>query len=282
MRIGFLTAIFSEWDLDKLLKWAYDNGFEALEVYAGPRSRHIDPDKVLKGHAGEVRRKFEEKGIMISALAFYPNNLDPDEKKRRENHEHIRKMIEAASQLDVSVICTFVGAVKNFLCYGIEESLRLFREEFLRIVDHAKDHEVKIAFENCPMGGWNIAFAPFVWDEIFKLSPILGLNFDPSHLVWQGIDCIAVAREYSKRIFHVHAKDTEILRHTLSRNGIYSRGWWRYRIPGWGVINWRALISALREGGYDYVLSVEMEDPIFRADEGLVLGLKYLKSMLGH
>jgi len=282
MKIGFLTAIFSQWDLDRLLKWASEKGFEALEVYAGPNSLHINPEDVLKGKAGEVKKKFEDKGISISALAYYPNNLDPDVKKRKENNEYIRKMIEAASQLDVNVVCTFVGAVENFLCSGVKKSLELFREVFTPIADYAKEHDVKIAFENCPMGGWNIAFAPFVWDEIFKLSPALGLNLDPSHLVWQGIDYIQVAREYHNRIYHVHAKDTEIIKGNLSRNGIYSHGWWRYRTPGWGVINWKAFITALREGGYNYVLSVEMEDPIFEAEEGLVLGLRYLKGLVVH
>ena len=249
-------------------------------MYAGPRSKHIDPEKVLKGGAGEVKGLFEREGIKISALAYYPNNLDQDERKRKANNDHIKVMIEAASQLDVVVVCTFVGSYGNFLCEGIDKSLRIFKEVFPPLLDFAREHDVKVAIENCPLGGWNIAFSPEIWDEIFKVGDNIGLNFDPSHLVWQGIDYIGAIYDYGSRIFHVHAKDTEILETRLGRVGILGRGWWRYRVPGWGEIDWKKLITALYEVGYDYVLSIEMEDPIFKPEEGLLLGLRYLAQLI--
>ena len=278
--VGFYTAVFREWSLEKLLEWATKNGFKALEVYAGPKSKHIDPEEVTKGKAMKLKRAFEEKDLYISSLAYYPNNLDPNEEKRRANINHIKIMIDAASQLDVNIICTFIGSNGNFFCTGIETSLKLFKEVFPEIIDHAKDHDIRIAIENCPLGGWNIAFSPEIWDEIFSIGTNIGLNFDPSHLVWQGIDYVKAIYDYGKRIFHTHAKDTEVFKGKLRRSGIYGKGWWRYRVPGWGEIDWRKVITALKDVGYDYVLSIEMEDPLFKPEEGLILGLRYLSSLL--
>ena len=148
---------------------------------------------------------------------------------------------------------------------------------------------MRLAIENCPMPDWqveglagNIAYSPVVWDELFGRieDENFGLNLDPSHLYWLGIDYLQVVRDYADRIFHTHAKDTEIIYERLDEVGIYGGGWWRYRVPGWGLIDWRALVSALREAGYDYVLSVEHEDPLFGPEEGVLAAKRYLSQIV--
>jgi len=157
--------------------------------------------------------------------------------------------------------------------------------------------------ENCPMESWlqfglpgNFAYSPELWSALFNEVPAenFGLNFDPSHLYWLGIDYIQAVKYYSKKIFHAHAKDTEIIPEGKFRYGIFGRqidpqpwksGWWRYRIPGLGEIDWQKFISTLQEYGYDYVLSIEHEDPVWEGTEekvksGLQMGLKHLRQFI--
>lgn len=273
-------------DFEKVVAWASKNGFEMLEVVAHPGSRHIDPDRLLReGAAGRIRKLLSDNNISISSLAYYPNNLDPDVRRRERNHENVKRVIEACAELDVEVACTFAGGFPA----PLNDVLNAFAESFPALVDYAEDHGVKIAIENCPMVGWqapyvpgNIAYSPLIWERVFSIIPsrALGLNLDPSHLVWQRIDYVEATKKFGDRVYHTHAKDTEIVRSRLQETGIMGQGWWRYRIPGWGVIDWRAFVSALREGGYDYVLSIEHEDPFFEGTEGLLLGKRYLSALL--
>jgi len=285
LKIGFLTTVLGDLAFEKVVAWASNNGFEALEVAAHPESRHIDPAKILEHGAGEVKKLLSENNISISGLAYYPNNLEPNIEARERNHEAIKRMIEASAMLDVDVVCTFVGAFPA----SIDAVLKVFAEAFPPIVDYAEEHGVKIAVENCPMIGWhapyvpgNITYSPKIWEKMFKMVPsrAFGLNLDPSHLVWQKIDYIEATRRFGDRIFHTHAKDTEIISSRLTEVGIIGSGWWRYRIPGWGVINWKGFITALKESGYDHVLSIEHEDPFFRGMEGLVMGKRCLDALI--
>ncbi|OYV86611.1 MAG: hypothetical protein B7Z63_03740 [Ignavibacteriae bacterium 37-53-5] len=171
--------------------------------------------------------------------------------------------------------------------------------EFKDIMKFADDHGVKIMIENCPMENWqsfglpgNYAYSPELWDALFNEIPSdnFGLNLDPSHLYWLGIDYVQCVKDYAPKIFHTHAKDTEILRDGRQRYGIFSRqmeptpwksGWWRYRMPGMGEIDWKKYISTLQEVGYEGVLSIEHEDPVWEGSEekvkrGLVAGLRHL------
>lgn len=281
MRVGFFTAIFREWDFERVVRWAAEHGFSVIEVYAAPGSKHIDP-AADGGRVGEIKRLLEAHGVEVSALSYHPNNLDPDPEKRRRNHEHLRLCIDMAHRLEVPVVSTFVGSPAHFLTLDLERALAQIKEAFEPLVKHAEDAGVRLAIENCPMGGWNLAYSPAMWRALFELvpSPSLGLNFDPSHLVWQFIDYVKAVRDFGDRIFHVHAKDTEIMYERLDEVGIYGGGWWRYRVPGWGLIDWRALVSALREAGYDYVLSIEHEDPLFGPEEGVLAAKKYLSQIV--
>ena len=281
MKVGFFTAILRNLKFEQVLEWASKHGFELIEVYSAPGSPHIDPSKDLS-RASEIKKLLEKYNVGISAISYHPNNLHPDLEKRKEFNEHLKKCIEMAYKLEVNVVSTFAGSPAHYLSADLNYLLDEFEKVFKEIVKYAEDRNVKIAFENCPAGGWNLAYNPTMWDLLFERVPSdnLGLNLDPSHLVWQFIDYVSVARKYGKKIFHTHAKDTEVLYDKLSEVGIYGRGWWRYRIPGWGEIDWRAYITALREGGYDFVLSIEHEDPVFKPIEGVLLGKKYLENIL--
>ena len=241
----------------------------------------MDAERILAGEAERVKRVCEGCGLEISAVGHYPNHLDPDPERRREHAEYFLKLIDAASLLGAPVVCTFAGRDP---ARSIEDNIEDFKRHFEPLVERAAERGVKIAFENCP-GGHNIAISPYAWELMFKAidSPVVGLEFDPSHLVWQGIDYVKAVYEFGERIYHVHAKDTEIIRPELERKGIFGSGWWRYRIPGWGEVDWRRFVAALLDVGYEGNLDIEHEDPVFHGErfkEGLLLGLRFLSQFV--
>jgi len=303
MKIGFFTACLPEVALSDLVKWASSRGFEALELAAWPvdssrdyQARQIDTARFSQEDAKRVKELFAEHKMLISALGYYDNNLDSDLKVRKQHLDHLQKVIKVASMLGVPYVGTFVGGRPDREPGDIIKEIgRVFRD----IMKFADDHGVKIMVENCPMENWqrfglpgNYAYSPELWDALFNEIPSdnFGLNLDPSHLYWLGIDYVQCVKDYASKIFHTHAKDTEILRDGRQRYGIFSRqidptpwksGWWRYRMPGMGEIDWKKYISTLQEIGYDGVLSIEHEDPVWEGSEekvkrGLVAGLRHL------
>jgi sugar phosphate isomerase/epimerase len=286
MKLGLLTAAFPRLSLEKTAAWASENGYEMLEVACWPagggeRRRyagvaHIDVERL---DPGRVRDVLDRHGLEISSLAYYPNNLHPDAGERRAANTHLRKVIDAASALGVPTVGTFVGRDKT---KNVPDNLREFRKVWPRLVDHAERRGVSIAIENCPMifswdewpGGTNLASTPAVWDELFTIVPSerFGLNLDPSHLVWLRIDHERVVRDYAARILHVHAKDMEVDRDGLYRNGVVSlgMGWQIPRLPGLGEVRWDRFLSQLYKVGYDGVVSVEHEDRAFEGSLELV------------
>ncbi len=286
MKLGLLTAPFPRRSLDRVAEWAAGESFEMLEVACWPAAggerrryagtSHID---VANFEPDRVHEVLEKHGLEISSLAYYPNNLHPDPNERRAANTHLRKVIDAASKLGVPIVGTFVGRDKT---KNVPDNFREFRKVWPRLVDHAESKGVKIAIENCPMifswdewpGGTNLAATPAAWDEMFSIvdSPSLGLNLDPSHLIWLQIDYERVVRDFAEKILHVHAKDLEIDRDGLYRNGTLSlgMGWQVPRLPGLGEVRWDRFVAALYRAGYDYVVSIEHEDRAFEATEDLV------------
>jgi sugar phosphate isomerase/epimerase len=286
MKLGLLTAPFPQRSLEQVAMWAAGEGFQMLEVASWPAAggerrryagtSHID---VARVDSVAVRELLAKHGLEISSLAYYPNNLHPDPRERRAANTHLRKVIDAAATLDVPIVGTFVGRDKT---KNVPDNFREFRKVWPRLVEHAESRGVKIAIENCPMifswdewpGGTNLAASPAMWDEMFSIvdSPSFGLNLDPSHLVWLMIDYERVVRDYADRIFHVHAKDMEIDRDGLYRNGTISlgMGWQVPRLPGLGEVRWDRFVAALYRAGYDYVVSIEHEDRAFERTEALV------------
>jgi sugar phosphate isomerase/epimerase len=297
MKLGMFTACFPDLTLTEVASWAAAAGYQALEVASWPAGSdrpytpcHLD---VGSFDPEEVLGMFETRGLVLSSLAFYDNNLHPDPVMRLRVNEHLRACIDAAQKLGCPTVGTFVGRDP---AKSVPENLRDAERIFAPLVEHAGEQGVSIVIENCVMEGWhpdgypgNLAYSPELWEWMFSLG--LFLNFDPSHLVWMGIDPIAVLRSYIGNVIHVQAKDIEVFPEARNRFGYPGRavgrdnpwdsGWWRYRIPGLGEIDWRRVIDVLYEGGFDGVVSVEHEDPIWSGgDEKTKAGLELAYSTL--
>lgn len=289
MKLAFLNSCLKELSLEDTFRWAKDNGFQYLELSGAPWYKHIDIEELARGNIDWLLSLQERYGVKIVAIMYGGRNLDPDPSIREESLKRLRAMIKSAKNLGVPVISTFIG---RDYTKPIKENLDLVKKVWPPIVEFAENYNIKIAIENCPMmgvwpSGLNIAYSPDIWHEIFNILPSknLGLNLDPSHLVWQGIDYIKAVKDFGDKIYHVHAKDTEILKDKLNVTGIYGEGWWRYRIPGRGIIDWGKFIDTLLQVGYDGVISIEHEDPVWEGSEGkvkkgLLLAKKYLDQFL--
>lgn len=266
-------------NLEKTVEWASEKGFKALEIGSDPGSPLIDPEKVLRQGTSEIKKALEKSDVIASCLTWCPNNMDPNLEIRRRNNEHVRRMIEAAAKLEIPVISTWIGKVPG----TVEENMEVYAEVWPPIVEHAEKHGVKIAIENCAA---NIAYRPDIWEKMFEIIPSksLGLNFDPSHLVFQFIDYLDALRKFGDRVYHTHCKDTEILKWRLAWVGYTGDRWWRFRIPGLGDIDWKKFVTTLQDQKYDYVLSIEHEDPLYHGaegfKEGLIIGRRHLAQFI--
>lgn len=289
MRLGFLTAAFPNQDLEQVAEWAGANRFESLEIAcwpsAGGEARrysgvcHLDVAQLDEGRARDVRHLLESHGLEISALAYYPNPLDPDPGIRRAAQEHLKQVILAAQRLGVDTVATFVGRDQ---AKSLTRALVDYEEQWPLLVAFAAEHRVRLAIENCPMifsedewpGGHNLAYSPALWRRMFEIIPSdnFGLNLDPSHLVWQMIDLQRAVREFAPKIFHVHAKDLEVDRDGLFEHGVMSLGigWQIPRLPGLGQVHWGRFIGALYRAGYDGFISIEHEDRDFEGGLELI------------
>ena len=288
MKLGLLTAPWPDTPLDEIARWSSGNGFEMLEVCCWPSDEgstrryggicHIDVDGLTQDRADEIVERLRGTAIEISGLGYYPNPLHPDADHRTAVSDHLKKVITAAAMMDVPVVNTFIGANQT---KTQAENWDHAKEIWHPIVDHAKDHGVKIAIENCPMifsndewpSGHNLAYSPSMWRTMFEeFGDTVGLNFDPSHLIWQMIDVGAVIDEFGERFYHFHAKDLEIDEVGLYEHGILSlgMGWQVPRLPGLGDVDWNVVFSALYRVGYDYVICVEHEDRKFEGTDELI------------
>lgn len=304
MKLGFLTACLPDRSLARICEWAAANGFEALEVAAWPAlgdrpftATHLAVERFGDAEADATRTLFADHGLELSSLAFYDNNLHPDPDERKAINEHVVRCLEAAALLGCPTVGTFVGRHPG---RSVAENLRDAEAVFRPLVDRAGELGVRIIVENCVMEGWhpdgypgNLAYSPELWEWMFDLG--LYLNYDPSHLVWMGIDPVEAVRPYVDRIPHAQAKDIQIDEAARNRYGWPGRavvrddpwdvGWWRYRVPGLGQVDWVRLVDALYEGGFDGVLSVEHEDPVWggtddKVEIGLQIALRTLRPLL--
>ena len=229
--------------------------------------------------ADAIGEMLHNKGLVISGLAYYDNNLHPDPKERQTVNAHVLACANAAALLGCSVVGTFVGRDPT---KTVSENLRDAERLFPPLVERAGERGVRLVIENCVMEGWhpdgypgNLAYSPELWEWMFSLG--LYLNYDPSHLCWMGIDPVAAVRPYVDRVLHAQAKDIEVFPERRNRFGYPGKavgrddpwdvGWWRYRIPGLGQIDWKRVVDALYEGGFDGTLSIEHEDPVWGGSE---------------
>jgi sugar phosphate isomerase/epimerase len=271
MHVGILTAPFHNDPLETILDLARGTDFKSLEVDASPGSAHFDmenPEKLAE-EAGAA-------GLEISSLGTYMNPTNADEAAREETQQHILKVAKLCRRAGTDTLCLLGGLPPAGM--SKEETLEKILAPFTReLAKVAADEGIKIGFENWTatvlghLGQWDLFFFDLVPDEN------IGLNFDPSHLYWQDIDYMMAIERYADRIFHTHAKDTEVIEHKKSFVGNQGQGWWRYVIPGYGHLDWGAYIGRLRLHGYDGVLSIEHEDGAVGREEGFLQGLRHLQ-----
>ena len=289
MHLGLFTAAFPDATLEEVADFAAANGFQTLELAAWPQGDgaerryagvcHVPTESLDEAGAQAIRDLLAAHGLGISSLGFYPNVFDPDPATAQAAREHLPRVFRAAALLGVDVVGTFVGRDPS---KSVPEAFADVEAVWPGLIAQAREHGVKVAFENCPMifshdewpGGKNLAYSPAIWRRLFEILPgdDVGLNLDPSHLVWQMIDIEEVVREFAPKILHVHAKDLEVDRHGLYDEGVMSlgMGWQVPRLPGLGEVRWDRFIAALFRHGYDGVVSVEHEDRSFEGDRELV------------
>jgi sugar phosphate isomerase/epimerase len=283
MQLGFVSAILPDLGLEEVLQCAAESGFDCVEVMCwpkGPAERryagvtHIDVAGFDAAAAERVQALTRRTGVSISALGYYPNPLAPDPAEREAYHTQLRAVIDAARLLRLSTVNTFVGRDP---ARSIDDNWPLFREVWPPLVRYAAERRINIGIENCPMlftedewpGGKNLALSPAIWRRMFEEIPDanFGLNYDPSHMIWQQMDEIRPIEEFAPRLFHVHAKDVRLDRRRLDDVGILAMplAYHTPKLPGLGHVRWGAFFAALTDAGYRGAVCVEVED---RAYEG--------------
>ncbi len=278
--LGFVSAILPDLDLDGVLSFAGERGFGAVEVMCWPVGKaerryagvtHLDVSSFDDAKAAAVKAQAARHGVTVSSLGYYPNPLVADEKEAAVYIDHIKKVITASAKLGLGVMTTFIGRDHT---RNIEDNWALVEERWPSIITHAEQAGVRIGIENCPMlfsndewpGGKNLAISPKLWRRLFdRFGTALGLNYDPSHLVWQFMDPVRPIYDFPDRLYHVHAKDVRILKHKLQECGILDFGWNVPKLPGLGDVDWQAFFAALTEVRYAGPVCIEVED---RAYEG--------------
>lgn len=305
MKLGFVSAILDGYSYEEMMATAKEIGYQCVEVACWPEAKaerryagvsHINCEKVIEddSYAQHVLAVAKDNGVEISSLAFYPNTLDPDQKKRHDNVEHLKNVIRASHKLGINMVTTFIGRDQH---RNFEDNLLIVKEVWPEILNLAKELGVKVAIENCPMlfgldqwpGGQNLMTTPHNWRKIFEILDYdnLGINYDPSHFVWQMIDYVEPVYEFKDRIFHVHFKDLKVIKSKLNQVGIlaYPLDFMAPKLPGLGDVNFSRFVSALTDIGYNGYACVEVEDRAFedtkeRILDSLKLSYHYMRNFV--
>ncbi|GAB4356120.1 MAG: sugar phosphate isomerase/epimerase [Bryobacter sp.] len=303
LQLGFVSAILPDLTFEELLAFAAQQHFRCVEVMCWPKGKaerryagvtHIDVVDFHASQAEHIKEQCFEHGVSISGLGYYPNPLTADEAEAAVHVEHLKAVIRAAQMLSVGVVNTFIGRDHT---KSVDDNWPRFLATWKPLIQYADDHGVKIGIENCPMsftkdewpGGKNLATTPAIWRRMFNdiPSPNFGLNFDPSHFVWQGMNYVAILREFKDRLHHMHAKDARLDRERLNQVGYlaHPNEYHTPKLPGMGDVDWGHFLGALAEV-YSGPLAIEVED---RAYEGtlearkrsLVISANYLRQFIG-
>jgi sugar phosphate isomerase/epimerase len=309
MKLGVLTVLFHDRPLNAALDYLVNIGVEAVEFGTGgyPGNAHCNPDNLLKDPSAvkAFRKNIDDRGLTISALSCHGNPLHPDKAVAGEYDRIFRSTVRLASEMGVPVVNLFSGCpgdwegakYPNWVACAwptdYEEILRWQWEE--KVIPYwqeagafAEKAGVRLAFEMHP------GFVVYNPETLLRLrkavGPVIGANYDPSHLFWQGIDPVASVHYLAGAIHHVHAKDTYLDQRNIAINGVldtkpYSKltqRSWTFRTVGYGhdQFTWRNFVSALRLSGYDYVLSIEHEDALASIEEGLNKAVSFLKDVI--
>lgn len=303
MKLGFVSAILDSYTFEEMIDFASESGFACVEVACWPQGKaerryagvsHIDVDNMSDEKAAYIEKYCKDKGVEISALAYYPNTMDADLTKRSAAIDHLKKVILASEKLGVNMVTTFIGRDQS---KTVEENFKLFEEIWPPLIRFAKQHHVKVAIENCPMlfsddqwpGGQNLATTPAIWRRMFSVikSDYFGLNYDPSHFVWQMMDYIKPMYEFKDKIFHVHYKDIKVYKDKLDDVGTMAAPlqYMSPKLPGLGDVNWSKYVSALTDIGYYGYTCIEIEDKSFegsaeRVKQSLYLSKRYIEQFV--
>jgi sugar phosphate isomerase/epimerase len=269
MDVGFLTACMGTEPLEDVIAWAGSAGVRQVEIL----HRHLGEATPERDAA--VKKALDAAGVAASGIAHYDAGILSDPKA---GLEALKASIDRCGRLGTDVCCALAGKPPDGMTR--EEAIDgPFADLFGPAAEYAAKKGVRIAFEN-----W---FATVLdhfdhWDRALERVPAenVGFNYDPSHLLWQGIDYLGGVERYGERIFHTHAKDTEVRDDVLRRVGVNGKGWWRYCIPGQGRVRWGEFVARLRRIGYDGVLSIEHEDGFVGKREGLLLGKRFLEQFI--
>ncbi len=283
MKLGFVSAILPDLNLEQVVQFAFEAGYTCVELMCWPKGKaerryagvtHLDVADFGRRQAEEVQRMLDNAGVSISALGYYPNYLSPDADEARAVLAHFKKVIQAAALLQVGQVTTFIG---RDWTKSVEVNWPRFLKVWKPLVQYAEDRDVRIGIENCPMlftndewpGGKNLATSPKIWRRMFEDIPsrYLGLNYDPSHMVWQQMDYIKPLWEFKDRIYHIHAKDVRLDRERLNDVGILATPLQYHtpKLPGLGEIDWGRFCSVLGDIGYAGPVCVEVEDRAYEA-----------------
>lgn len=303
MTLGFVSAILPELPLEEVLRFAAEADFDCVEVMCWPPGKaerryagvtHIDVTALSEFEVARIQNLCRETGVSLSGLGYYPNVLSPDAAEAEACEEHLRAVILGAAKLGLTSVNTFIG---RDWTKSVDENWERFEGVWRPLIRFAEEHEVRIGIENCPMlfsadewpGGKNLATSPALWKRMFEAIPSLhfGLNFDPSHFVWQQMDYHKAMRDYRHKLFHVHAKDARVDRHRLDEVGILAHPleYHTPKLPGLGDVNWGQFFSTLNEVGYDGPVCIEVEDRAYEKSletrkAALVQSGRYLRQFL--
>lgn len=303
MKLGLVSAILDNCSYEEMIDIVAENGLECVEVACWPVGKaerryagvsHINVDELDEERCKYITKYAEDRGVKISSLAYYPNTMDPDVRKRTLYVEHLYKLIDASAKLGVNMVTTFIGRDPK---KTVDENLELVREVWIPIIRHAESAGVKIGIENCPMlftddewpGGQNLMTTPSNWRKVFEIldSPNIGINYDPSHFIWQQIDYIKPIYEFKDKIFHVHYKDIKVYKDKLDDVGIMATPlkYMSPKLPGLGEVNWGKYVSALTDIGYNGYTCIEIEDKAFEGDfekvkNSIKLSTNYLRQFV--
>ena len=303
MKLGFVSAILPELSLEEVFQFAAETGYDCVELMCWPKGKaerryagvtHLDVLDFSKDDAETVLRLTKKYNIDISALGYYPNPLTPDEEAAKVYQNHIRKVIQASALLGVNQMNTFVG---RDWTKSIPDNWTRFLQVWNPILTFAEQYDVRIGIENCPMiftydewpGGKNLATTPAIWRKMFEDIPsdYFGLNYDPSHMIWQHMDYLKPMKDFAHKLFHIHAKDVRIDYDRLNEVGIMAppNQWHTPKLPGMGDVDWGKFFSVLTDTGFDGCVCVEVEDRAFegnleRRKASLKQSLTYLRQFV--
>jgi sugar phosphate isomerase/epimerase len=283
MQLGFVSAILPELSLTEVVEVAAAEGYDCVELMCWPPSKaerryagvtHVDVIDFDAAAAEQVNGICRAAGVEISGLGYYPNPLSPDDAESELAVDHIQRVIRATALLGLDRMNTFVG---RDWTKSIDENWPRFLEVWRPLIQLAEEQDVRVGIENCPMlfgsdewpGGKNLAVSPAIWRRMFTNIPSdhFGLNYDPSHMIWQQMDYVGPMRDFADRMFHIHAKDVRIDRGRLDDIGIMAHPaeYHTPKLPGLGDVDWGRFFSVLTDTGYDGPVCVEVEDRAYEA-----------------